>query len=147
MTTLPDTELLAYIRSHKLAVISTLGANSAPQSAFVGVATTDKFEIVFDTVSTSRKHGNLLRDPRIAVTFAREPAEQTLQYEGMAFPVSRDAAHDARFREEYYRAWPDGPDRLAWPDLVYWGIAPRWLRYSDFDRGPLIVERDFGAAR
>ena len=144
MQSLSDAELLAYMRSHKLAVISTLGADVGPQSAFVGVATTDKFEIIFDTVSTSRKHANLLRDPRIAVTYAAAPAEQTLQYEGVAFAVSRTDPYDAAFREDYYRAWPDGPERLKWPDLVYWRIEARWLRYSDYDRGPLIFERRFG---
>jgi pyridoxine/pyridoxamine 5'-phosphate oxidase len=134
-----DAELLATMRSHKLATIATLGPDGGPQSAFVGVATTDNFEVVFDTVSNSRKHANLLRDPRIAVTFAA--AEQTLQVEGTAFAVSR--TDDATYREEYYRAWPDGPARLAWPDLVYWRVKPRWLRYSDYARGPLIFERRF----
>jgi len=50
------------MRSHKLAVISTLGADGSPQAALVGVAVTDTFQIIFDTVSTSRKHANLVRD-------------------------------------------------------------------------------------
>jgi general stress protein 26 len=141
--TMTDAELLGYMCSHKLAVVSTIGGDGQPQSAYVGVATTDSFNVVFDTVSTSRKHANLLRDPRIAVTFAAAAAAQTLQYEGVAFPVSTTDPRDAAHREDYYRAWPDGRARLKWPDLAYWRISPRWLRYSDFDRGPLIVERRF----
>src|SRR5205085_5592997 len=134
-------DLLAYMRSHKLAVIGTMGPGG-PQGALVGVMTTDDFQIVFDTVSDSRKHENLLRDPRIAVTFSG-PGEQTLQYEGLAHPVSVTGETDARYREAYYAAWPDGRQRLSWPKIAYWRIAPSWTRYSDFDRGPLIAEFTF----
>jgi len=146
METLSDRELLAYMRSHKLAVVSTLGRDGQPQAALVGVGIGDDLGIVFDTVSTSRKHANLLGDPRAAVTFSG-PAEQTLQFEGTAAPVSKTDPRDAPHREDYYRAWPDGRDRaVSWPTLVYWRIAPRWLRFSDYDRGPLIFERRFGGA-
>ena len=108
-----DTEFLAYMRSHKLAVVSTLGADGSPQSALVGVATTDDFQIIFDTVSTSRKHGNLLRDVRIAVTFSG-PSEQTLQYEGMAISVSVTDPCDEVYREQYYLALHrDEPQRTG----------------------------------
>ena len=145
METLSDAELLGYMRSHKLAVVSTLGAGGRPQSALVGVGIAEDFGIVFDTVSTSRKHANLLRDPRVAVTFSG-PAEQTLQYEGTAMPVSKSDPRDAQHREDYYRAWPDGRDRAVnWPTLVYWRIEPHWLRFSDYDRGPMLFERRFGS--
>lgn len=79
--------LLQYLRAHRLAVISSVAADGAPQAALVGIAITEALEIVFDAVTTSRKHANLLVDPRAAVTFTG-PGEQTLQYEGRAHPVS-----------------------------------------------------------
>ena len=45
----------------------------------------------------------------------------------------------AELRKAYYLSWPDGQARLSWPNLSYWCISPVWVRYSDFDRGPLIV--------
>jgi len=132
-------ELLAYMRSHKLAVVSSLAKEGAPQSALVGVATTDDLEIVFDTVDKSRKHANMVRDRRVSVAFSG-PAEQTLQCEGICAPVPVQGNDGAHYRETYYRAWPDGRARLSWEGLVYWRIEPKWARYSDFDRGPLIVE-------
>ena len=146
MNSLTNAELIAYMRGHTLAVVATLGGDGSPQAALVGVGVTDDLEVIFDTVSTSRKHANLQADPRAAVTFSG-PGEQTLQFEGLAAPVSTTDPADARLREAYYRAWPDGPARLAWPGLVYWRIAPVWLRYSDYDRGPLIFERRFDASR
>jgi len=62
-----EPEMLAYIQRHKLAVVATIGADGGPQSALVGVGATPALELVFDTLSTTRKHANLLRDRRIAV--------------------------------------------------------------------------------
>jgi general stress protein 26 len=132
-------ELLVFMRQHKYVVLSSSGEDGSAQGAMVGVATTATFELVFDTVASSRKHRNLLRDSRVAVTFSG-PGEKTLQYEGVASPVSvRDPA-DSKFRDDYFDVWPDAKERLEWPDLRYWCIHPRWARYSDFDLGPLIVE-------
>jgi general stress protein 26 len=132
-------DLLRYVRLHTLAVVATSGPDGEPQSALVGVGCTDSLELVFDTLSTTRKHQNLMRDARIAVTFSG-PGEKTLQLEGLALTVSLAGVEDATYREAYYRSWSSGRDRLEWPGLVYWRISPRWARYSDYDRGPLIAE-------
>jgi pyridoxine/pyridoxamine 5'-phosphate oxidase len=136
--TFSTTDLLAYLRRAKLATVSTLGADGAPQAALVGIGVTDDLRIVFDTLSTSRKHANLTLDPRIALVVSG-PDEQTLQYEGLAaqFPTAGSGGADAR--EAYYRSWPDGRERLSWPGLVYWCVSPTWARYSDYARGPLIA--------
>jgi len=132
-------DVLAYMRQHRLAVLSTRTADGTPQGALVGVATTDSMALIFDTVSNSRKHENLLRDRRVAVTFCG-PEERTLQLEGVALPVSKTGSEDAVYREAYYLTWPDGRERLKWPNLSYWRILPSWARYSDFSLGPLIEE-------
>src|ERR1700685_1964518 len=119
--------MLAYMRRHKLAVVATIGAGGAPQSALVGVGATQALEVVFDTLSTTRKHANLQRDHRIAVTFSG-PGEQTLQYEGVALPVSVVSAEDEVYRQAYYEAWPEGRQHLQWQNLVYWRVVPRWAR-------------------
>src|SRR5262249_4651235 len=99
-------------------------------------------QMIFDTVSDSEKHQKLQRDTRIAATLSG-PGEQTLQLEGRAHPVSAAAESDALYRQAYYSAWPDGRERQAWPKIAYWRIEPQWARYSDYERGPLIVEFDF----
>jgi pyridoxine/pyridoxamine 5'-phosphate oxidase len=131
--------ILEYLRAHRLAVVSSLSASGGPQSALVGVAVTDALEIVFDTISTSRKHANLAADPRAAVTFSG-PGEQTLQYEGRAIGVDLDDEVDRHYRETYYAAWPECRPHRAWPNIAYWRIVPAWIRYSDYDRGPLFIE-------
>jgi hypothetical protein len=43
--------------------------------------------------------------------------------------------------EASVRVFPDGRDRLAWPNLIHLRVRPRWMRYSDFAVDPpLIVE-------
>ena len=138
-------ELLAYMRSHKLAVVGSLAEDGAPQAALVGVATADEFQIVFDTASTSRKHANLIRDTRVSLTFSG-PDEQTLQLEGFALPVSQSRPDDMKYLDAYYAAWPDGRERAKWPKIAYWRIRPRWARFSDYNRGPLIAEFAFDKA-
>jgi pyridoxine/pyridoxamine 5'-phosphate oxidase len=59
-------ELHAFLCQHRLAVVATT-ANGSPQAAVVGIAVADTLDIVFDTISTSRKYQNLRADPRIAM--------------------------------------------------------------------------------
>src|SRR5690349_1283542 len=47
-------ELLAYLQSQRLGVLGTLSPEGEPQGALVGYAITPEFEILFDTVRTSR---------------------------------------------------------------------------------------------
>jgi hypothetical protein len=138
-----ESDLVDYIRGARLAIVSSLGAGGEPQSALVGIGVTDDLNIIFDTTTDTRKHANLTRDPRASIVMAG-PGEQTLQYEGLAAPVSTTGAEDQAIREAYYLSWPDGRQRLAWPNLAYWRLKPTWARYSDYARGPLIVQF-FGA--
>jgi len=130
-------ELLAYMRTHRLAVISSVGDQGEPQSALVGIAVSPSHEVIFDTVTDSRKHRNLLRDPRASVVLSG-PEEKTLQLEGRARPLALAGETDADLRAVYYDVWPDGRERLRWPNLAYWCIQPAWAPYSDFAAGPLI---------
>ena len=131
------------MRAHRLAVVGSIGPEGRPQAALVGVATTEAFEVIFDTVSDSRKHQNLTATPHASVTFGG-PGEQTLQFEGSASPLGMDATDDQPCLAAYYAAWPECRDHRSWPKIAYWRIRARWARYSDYDRGPLIAAFEFG---
>jgi hypothetical protein len=50
-----------------------------------------------------------------------------------------------RCQEIYFAVWSDGPARMSWPGIAYFVVRPRWIRYSDFDqRPPVIEEMRFG---
>ncbi|WP_027581126.1 pyridoxamine 5'-phosphate oxidase family protein [Bradyrhizobium sp. Ai1a-2] len=129
-------ELLAFLQKHRLAVVSTIGAAS-PQAAVVGIAVTDALEIIFDTLTTSRKYTNLRADPRVALVIGWD-AEQTVQYEGIA-DLPAGAELDA-CKQIYFATWPDGRAREQWPDIAYIRIRPHWVRYSDFAMTPPRIE-------
>jgi pyridoxine/pyridoxamine 5'-phosphate oxidase len=122
----------------KLGIVSSLGPDGAPQSALVGIATSPDIEVVFDTVKSSRKYGNLVARPRCSLVVGWS-GEQTVQLEGVAEELA--GAELERLQAVYFAAWPDGPTRLSWPGITYFVIRPRWIRYSDFAQDPpLIVE-------
>jgi general stress protein 26 len=136
-------ELLTFLRGHPYAVESSTHATGAPQSAVVGVAVSDDFEIVFDTTDSSRKAQNLRQRTEIAFVFRGSGPndERTVQYEGVADQPG--GTERARLTELYYSVFPDGRERLKWPGLIYLRATPTWLRYADFNQDPpQIVEFD-----
>ena len=69
--------------------------------------------------------------------------EKTVQLEGEAFLPK--AGELERYKKIYFATWLDGPARQNWPGMVYFVVRPRWIRYSDFDqRPPMIEEQSFG---
>lgn len=122
------TGLLEFIKSHKFAVVSSVTAEATPESAVVGYAATPEFEIVFDTVKSSRKYANFLANPAAALTLWA--GEATVQYEGSASEL--EGAERDRYLEPYFEAFPDGRERLSWPGITHFVIRPKWIRYSNF---------------
>jgi pyridoxine/pyridoxamine 5'-phosphate oxidase len=125
-------ELLAFMRRYRVAVETSVSRNGGPQAAVVGVAVGDDFEVIFDTLETTRKAQNLRANPRIALVFGGWGVgeEQTVQYEGVADEPA--GAELERVRELYFSVYPDGRERLAWAGLIHVRVRPTWLRYSDF---------------
>src|SRR5690242_4781582 len=76
-------ELLTFLRKHTLGVLSTVSSDARPECALVGIAVTDRIELVFDTLESTRKCVNLRQNPRIAFVIGWSD-ETTVQYEGIA---------------------------------------------------------------
>jgi pyridoxine/pyridoxamine 5'-phosphate oxidase len=130
-------DLYGFISGCKLGVISSLSSSGSVQSALVGIAVTPDLEIIFDTVKTSRKYSNLIGNPACSLV-AGWNGEQTLQYEGNATELNGTELQ--RCQATYFKAWPDGPWRMAWPGIVYFCVRPTWIRYSDFDANPPLIQ-------
>jgi len=134
-------ELYEFLRGEPLAVEASVSAVEAPQAAVVGIVVSERFEVFFDTLASSRKMANLRRDPRIAFVLGGSVPgdERTVQYEGVADePTGADLE---RLKALYFARYPDGRERELQSDIAYVRARPTWIRYSDFGRvPPEIVE-------
>ena len=134
-------ELLQFLKGHRLAVEGSVSQSLSAQAAVVGFAISDEFEIIFDTLDSTRKVVNLRQNPRVAFVIGglRPGDERTAQYEGVADEPS--GAELDRLTEIYYRVYPDGRARRSWAGLIYVRLRPTWIRYSDYNVDPpQIVE-------
>ncbi|MGH7685538.1 MAG: pyridoxamine 5'-phosphate oxidase family protein [Candidatus Dormibacteria bacterium] len=124
-------EIAEFLTTQALGVVSSLGPDGQPQAALVGLAVSDRLEFVFDSVDSSRKIGNLRRDPRVAIVIGGTMQdERTVQVEGFADePIG---AERERVSEAYFHRWPDGRDRMTWAGITHVRITPHWLRWSDW---------------
>jgi Pyridoxamine 5'-phosphate oxidase len=130
-------ELFDFIQLQKLGVLGSISPEGAPQSSLVGIAVTPDLEIIFDTVKSSRKYRNLTTNQACSFSVGWT-GEATLQYEGRAIEPAGDEL--ARYQAVYFKKWPDGPDRLSWPGITYFVVRPKWIRFSDYDQRPPLVQ-------
>jgi len=128
------TELVELLRRFPLAVVASVHGG-APQAAVVGIAVGDELELVFDTLTSSRKFRNITTEPRVALVMTE--GELTVQLEGRADVPTGDELE--RMQTIYYAAYPDGRERALWPDITWIRVRPTWLRVSDFNESPPAI--------
>ena len=129
--------LYSFLARNKYAVVSSLSDDGTPQSALVGIAVSPELEIVFDTLQTTRKFHNLVARPRCSLVIGWD-GEQTVQYEGLAStPTSPELE---AYQSVYFAVWPECRAHLNWPGIAYFVVRPMWIRYSDYDQSPPLIE-------
>ena len=131
--------VLQFLREHRLAVQATASAQGDPQAAVVGYAVTDRLEMIFDTLASTRKAHNLRVNARVAFVVGglKRADERTVQYEGVADEPTGEELE--RLKHLYYAVFPDGPSRRSWPGLIYVRVRPTWIRYSDYNSDPPVI--------
>lgn len=122
-------QLVTFVRHRGLAVVATRGPDGAPQAALVGVAATDRAEIIFDTSNRSRKYHNIQDCSRVAVVIGWDD-EVTVQCEGTA-DVLTGTERD-RCLSAYVEQYPDGRQRAKDPEIALIRVRPGWVRHSDY---------------
>jgi pyridoxine/pyridoxamine 5'-phosphate oxidase len=124
-------------KTKRYLVVSTTNESGAPEAALMGFALTQAREIVFDTLSTSRKAVNLARSSAAALVIGWDE-NVSLQIEGVARrPVGDDLASA---KAAYFSQWPDGRARENWPNIAYVVVRPKWIRYSNYSGVPVVEE-------
>lgn len=132
-------DIVDFIAGQTLGVVATVGPDGQPQAAAVGIAVTERAELIFDSVDSSRKVRNVRRDRRVAVVVGGSMEdERTVQVDGVA--DEPDGAEGERIREAYFRRYPDGRGRLSWAGITHVRVVPHWLRWSDYNVTPPVIE-------
>jgi hypothetical protein len=130
-------QLLRFLQQNRLGVVATTSDRGDPQSALVGIAVTDRFEIIFDTLGRTRKCQNLRKRPHICVVVGWEQ-EVTVQYEGIADEPAGSELE--RLKAVYFTVYPECMSHQTWEGITYVRIRPTWIRYSDFNPNGAIIE-------
>ncbi len=129
-----------FMRRQRYGVVSSIAANGTPQSALVGIAATVRLEVIFDTVKSSRKYSNLKLRPACSLVIGWS-GEQTLQLEGIAEEPQGVALK--QYLNLYFAQWPECRAHTSWPGIAYFVVHPHWIRYSNYDQTPPLVQ-EFG---
>jgi pyridoxine/pyridoxamine 5'-phosphate oxidase len=130
-------EVFDIARRKRFVVVSTVDESGAPEAALMGFALTQGNEVVFDTLSTSRKAVNLALNPKAALVIGWDD-NISLQIEGLARRPTGDDLASAK--TAYFREWPDGRARENWPNIAYVVVRPKWIRYSNYSGAPVVEE-------
>src|ERR1700727_4075285 len=130
-------EILDIAKTKRSLVVSTVNESGAPEAALMGFALTPANEVVFDTLSTSRKAVNLARNPAAALVIGWDD-NVSLQIEGVARRPVGEALASAK--AAYFGEWPDVRARENWPNIAYVVVRPKWIRYSHYSGAPVVEE-------
>jgi general stress protein 26 len=130
-------DVIDIIKKKRFLVVSSVNDSGAPEAALMGFALTQKNEIVFDTLSDSRKAVNLAHRSAAALVIGWDD-NISVQIEGEARRPMGDDLGEAK--AAYFREWPDGRARENWPNIAYFVVRPRWMRYSNYSGAPVVEE-------
>ncbi|KKR93313.1 MAG: hypothetical protein UU41_C0020G0003 [Candidatus Roizmanbacteria bacterium GW2011_GWA1_41_13] len=128
--------ILDFIKKQKLAVISTVGIDNKPESAVLEFGETEELELIFDTLTSSRKYKNLQTNKNVSFVVGWDE-NITVQYEGIAEEVKEKM--QKRYQQAY---WNKNPKAQRWEStegITYFKVAPKWIRYSDLNKNPWDV--------
>lgn len=135
-------QILAFLRSHPMAVISTSDAKTGnPEAALIAFAETDDLEIFFETDNNARKYENLRAHPSVALVIGWDLNKyQTLQYEGDAHEVTEEEFE--RYKVLILKKnTPCTEEFLRPPRARIFKVTPTWIRLSDYTgKCPVIIE-------
>ena len=130
-------DIYQFIAKQKLAVLGNPFFRWQPAVGPRGNCRDSELEIIFDTVKSSRKFQNLMKNRGCSFVVGWT-GEITVQYEGQAGQPKGVAL--ARYQQAYFARWPECRSHLSWPGITYFVVRPRWIRYSDFDQNPPFIE-------
>jgi pyridoxine/pyridoxamine 5'-phosphate oxidase len=123
-----------FLNEHKLAVIATVDGSFVPQASVIGYKAIEDMNLIFGTVSSTRKAKSIATNPRVALAIGWDKGK-TLQYDGEAQEIT-DPAEIEKCKREYLSDVPTTAKYVNLWDGKFYRIKPKWIRLSDVSRDP-----------
>jgi len=130
-------KVLDFIKSKRLAVLSTLGTHGFPEAAVVGISELEDLSLIFGTFNTFRKYKNIKTNPRVALVIGWDN-HITLQYEGIATELTGDEKKKAE--QVHIHKLPNSQKFAELPEQCYFKVKPTWIRYTDYSNESVYVD-------
>ena len=125
--------LYRYIHTHMIGVLATISSSGLPEAAVMEFGDTEKFELIFDTLATSRKYANLKKNPHVAFVIGWEKGE-TVQYEGIAEELRGEEL--IKYKKIMFAKNLDFQQWEKIDGMTYFKVTPAWIRFSRMDAKP-----------
>src|SRR3989344_9398700 len=125
-----------FIKKHTIGVVSTVTPDNKPESAVVEFGETDSLEIIFDTLSESRKYKNVQTNNNVAFVIGWDE-DVTVQYEGKAFELNGEEL--TKYKKIFFKKLPHARKWEKVKGIKFFKIVPNWIRYSDLRKHPWDV--------
>lgn len=115
-----------FVRSAGQGVVATVDVHGDPQAALVGLAVSDAAEVIFDSLTETRKIRNIRAHPRVALVIGSDDSV-SVQIEGTA-DILAGAERD-KCGQIYVAQFPGA--RALDDEFSIVRVVPQWLRYYD----------------
>jgi general stress protein 26 len=142
-------DFMDFLKSKKVAVISTVSSDGKPESATIYFIVSENFTFYFMTKSFTRKYANLQHNPQVALVVGADNEPVTAQIQGMVTQVTDqkeflerlDLLRKNFFENEFVAPlYQLAPERN---DIVIFKITPSWIRWLDLRREKNKIDSGF----
>ncbi len=125
--------ILDFIKKQDLAVIATVDGEGLPEAALVAISETDDLELIFGSLSNTRKNKNIENNSQVAFVIGCNKGI-TIQYEGRAVKLEGKDREEAQ--QIHIKKLPSSAKYKDMEGQEYFKVTPKWIRYSDFNKTP-----------
>jgi nitroimidazol reductase NimA-like FMN-containing flavoprotein (pyridoxamine 5'-phosphate oxidase superfamily) len=137
MNTADKKAMTSFMAERFFCVVSTVGADSRPESAFVGYTSSDSHEIIIGTSRQSRKFQNVSKNSSVAIVIADMSGE--VQYEGDVEIITPEA-YDKLIAAGRFNKLGGYDKYRNDPTQMYLHIKPTWIRFIVHGENDQITE-------
>lgn len=127
-------QFVAFVRAAGQGVVATVDGGGNPEAALVGLAVTDEGELIFDSLTDTRKIANIRVHPRVALVIGWDDGV-SVQLEGQADVLA--ASERDLYGQVYLSQFPHAG--VFDEGFAVVRVVPEWLRYYDASQQPALV--------